>query len=206
MTDQRLEAVEASAATQPRIFVRPSRDDDVPAMLAIYSYHIARGVGDLGEYVPEELSGEDLKRRRKNMRGHRLPHLVAERRGEVVGYAYAVPFRKRPAYRYAVKHSIYVRHDAQHEGVGRLLLTALVDACAAADYRQMIGYIDGANVASLKLHEACGFRQVGRLPSIAYKFGHWADSIIVQRALGLGDSALPGEWTSTPLPEGEGQG
>jgi L-amino acid N-acyltransferase YncA len=206
MTDQRTEAAQANPATQPRIFVRPSRDDDVPAMLAIYRYHIARGVGDLGEYVPEELNTEDLKRRRKNMRGRRLPHLAAERGREIVGYAYAVLFRKRPAYRYAVKHSIYVRHDAQHEGVGRMLLTALIDACAAADYRQMIGYIDGANVASLKLHEACGFRQVGRLPSIAYKFGHWADSIIVQRSLGLGDSALPGEWTSTPFAEAEGQG
>ncbi len=206
MSDQRTGAVETSAAAQPRIFVRPSRDDDVPAMLAIYRHHIARGVGDLGEYVPEQLDVEDLKRRRKNMRGHRLPHLVAERGGVVVGYAYAVLFRKRPAYRYAVKHSIYVRHDAQHEGVGRILLSALIDACAAADYRQMIGYIDGANVASLKLHEACGFRQVGRLPSIGYKFGRWADSVIVQRSLGLGDRAPPGEWTASPLPEGEGQG
>src|SRR5579864_5938149 len=133
MIDQKTAAVETSAATQPRIIVRPSRDDDVPAMLAIYRFHIARGVGDLGEYVPEELDAEDLKRRRKNMRGHRLPHLVAERGGEVVGYAYAVLFRKRPAYRYAVKHSIYVRHDAQHGGVGRTLLTALIDACAVAD-------------------------------------------------------------------------
>ncbi len=200
MSDER---VEAGVAAQPRAFVRPSRDDDVPAMLAIYRHHIAHGVGDLGDYTPDHLDAEDLKRRRKNMRARRLPHLVAERGGEVVGYAYAVPFRKRPAYRYAVKHSIYVRHDALHEGVGRMLLNALIDACAVADYRQMIGYIDGANAASLRLHEACGFRQVGRLPSIAYKFGRWADSVIVQRSLGLGDSAPPGQWPSS-LAEGQG--
>jgi L-amino acid N-acyltransferase YncA len=125
---------EAPVISPPRVFVRPSRDDDVPAMLAIYRHHIAHGVGDL--------DAEDLKRRRKNMRGRRLPHVVAERVGEVVGYAYAVPFRKRPAYRYAVKHSIYVRRDTMHEGVGRMLLVALIDACAVADYRQMIGYIE----------------------------------------------------------------
>jgi L-amino acid N-acyltransferase YncA len=187
---------EAPVIAPPRAFVRPSRDDDVPAMLAIYRYHIAHGVGDLGDYEPDHLDAEDLKRRRKNMRGRRLPHVVAQRGGEIVGYAYAVPFRKRPAYRYAVKHSIYVRHDTQHEGIGRMLLVALIDACAAADYRQMIGYIDGANVASLKLHEGCGFREVGRLPTIGYKFGHWADSVIVQRSLGPGSSAPPGQWSA----------
>jgi L-amino acid N-acyltransferase YncA len=181
---------------EPRIFVRPSRDDDVAAMLAIYRHHIGRGVGDVGDYESEPLDAEDLKRRRKNMRGRRLPHLVAERAGEVVGYAYAVMFRKRPAYRFAVKHSIYVRHDILHAGIGRLLLLALVDACAAAGYRQMIGYIDGANEASLRLHEACGFRQVGRLPSIGFKFGHWSDSLIVQRSLGPGATCAPGQWTA----------
>jgi L-amino acid N-acyltransferase YncA len=187
---------DASAIAPARAFVRPSRDDDVPAMLAIYRHHISHGVGDLGEYEDASLDAEDLKRRRKNMRGRRLPHLVAERAGEVLGYAYAVPFRKRPAYRFAVKHSIYVRHDVVHEGLGRMLLNALIDACAAADYRQMIGYIDGANLASLRLHEACGFREAGRLLSIGHKFGRWTDSIVVQRSLGLGATAAPGQWST----------
>jgi phosphinothricin acetyltransferase len=102
-----------------------------------------------------------------------------------------VPFRKRPAYRYAVKHSIYVHPEHLGRGVGRLLLPALIDACAAAGYRQMIGYIDAANQASLRLHESLGFREVGRLPSIGYKFGHWTDSVMVQRSLGLGATAPP---------------
>ena len=83
------------------------------------------------------------------MHRKRLPHLVAEQDGLVAGYAYAVPFRKRPAYRYAVKHSIYVHNAHLHRGIGRLLMTALIDACAAAGFRQMIGYIDAANEASL---------------------------------------------------------
>jgi L-amino acid N-acyltransferase YncA len=177
------------------IVIRPSSDADVPAMLAIYEHHITRGVEDLGDYQPEPMNAEDLKRRRKTMRRKRLPHLVAEIDGAIAGYAYAVPFRKRPAYRYTIKHSIYVHPGHLHEGIGRRLLPTLIEACAAAGYRQMIGYIDGANEASLRLHEACGFKRVGLLPSVAFKFGHWSDSVMVQRALGAADTTAPGAWT-----------
>ena len=169
------------------IVVRNSRDADVPAMLVIYLHHIRRGVEpglDDGEF--ETPDTEDLKRRRKNMQKRKMPHIVAEENGVVLGYAYAVPFRKRPAYRYAIKHSIYVHVDHLQRGVGRLLMGALIDACAAAGFRQMIGYIDGANRPSLSLHERFGFRQVGYLPSIGYKFGHWTDTVMVQRSLGPG--------------------
>ena len=181
------------------IVVRPSTDADVPAMLAIYSHHIQRGVGDLGAFETEPLNADDLKQRRKNMRKRRLPHLVADYEGIIAGYAYAVPFRKRPAYRYTIKHSIYVHHDFLNAGIGRVLLPALIDACAAAGYRQMVGYIDSANQPSLRLHEACGFRQVGLLPSVGFKFGHWIDSVMVQRPLGVGDNQHPDAWPSAAL-------
>ncbi len=174
------------------ILIRPSTDADVPAMLAIYEHHIGRGVGDLGDYEAETPDAEDLKRRRKSMRKKRLPHLVAEVNGVVAAYAYAVPFRKRPAYRFTLKHSIYVHHDYLHAGIGRRLLPALIEACTVAGYRQMIGYIDGANEASVKLHEACGFKRVGLLPAIGFKFGHWSDSVMVQCALGEGAASQPG--------------
>ena len=133
------------------LLVRTSTEVDVPAMIDIYSHHVQRG---LGEYEFEEMHPEDIKRRRKNMLKRRLPHLVAERAGMIVGYAYAVPFRKRPAYRYAVKHSIYVHKDHLHSGIGRRLLPALIEACAAAGFRQMIAYIDVSNLPSIQLHEA----------------------------------------------------
>jgi len=186
---------------QPKIVIRPSTDADVGMMLAIYAHHIENGVGDLGTYDREPLDGNDIKQRRKNMKNRHLPHLVAECDGTVAGYAYAVPFRKRPAYRYTVKHSIYVHPAFVGAGVGSLLLPALVDACTAAGYRQLIGYIDAANGASLKLHESCGFREVGRLPSVAFKFGHWSDTVMVQCALGPGDAELPGPWSgAAPVP------
>ncbi len=183
---------EAGERQAGAVFVRNSRDADVPAMLAIYLHHIRRGVDPgIEDNEFETPDAEDLKRRRKSMQRRKMPHILAEDRGVVVGYAYAVPFRKRPAYRYTVKHSIYVHNDHLGKGVGRLLMTALIDACAAAGFRQMIGYIDGANKPSLGLHEAFGFRQVGLLPQVGFKFGHWTDTIMVQRSLGLGGSAPP---------------
>jgi phosphinothricin acetyltransferase len=170
------------------IRVRPSTEVDVPAMIDIYAHHVQRG---LGEYEFEAMHPEDIKRRRKNMLRRRLPHLVAERDGTVVGYAYAVPFRKRPAYRYAVKHSIYVHKDHLHSGIGRRLLPALIEACAGAGYRQMIAYIDVSNLPSIQLHEAHQFRRVGVLEGVGFKFGRWTDSLMMQRALGPGSSLPP---------------
>ncbi|SKA05143.1 phosphinothricin acetyltransferase [Enhydrobacter aerosaccus] len=172
------------------IFIRPSRDTDIDAMLSIYRRHIRRGVEEGAEEsgMPEP---DDLRERRKNMRNRRLPHLVAAQGEEVLGYAYAVLFRKRPAYRYTAKHSIYVHHEHLGRGIGGLLLQGLVDACAAAGFRQMIGYIDADNAASLGLHERFGFTRVGYLPAVAYRYGHWADSVMVQRPLGPGSTTPP---------------
>jgi L-amino acid N-acyltransferase YncA len=175
---------------EQQVFIRPSRDYDVEAMLAIYRRHIRHGVEaaiDDGD-TPQP---DDLRDRRKNLRNRRFPHLVAIHHGEVVGYAYVVLFRKRPAYRYTVKHSIYVHHEHVGRGVGRLLLQGLIDACAAAGFRQMIGYIDADNAASLSLHQKFGFTRVGMLPGVAYRYGHWADSVMVQRSLGAGATSSP---------------
>jgi phosphinothricin acetyltransferase len=174
------------------VLVRPSRGGDVDAMLAIYRQHIRRGVetGVDNGGMPEP---DDLRQRRKNLSNpnHRLPHLVATWRGEIVGYAYAVLFRKRPAYRYTAKHSIYVHPEQLGRGVGRLLLQDLIDACAAAGFRQMIGYIDADNTASLAIHEKFGFTRVGLLPAVAYRYGRWADTIMVQCSIGAGASEPP---------------
>jgi phosphinothricin acetyltransferase len=182
---------DAGNPTTPRpgeIVVRPSTDADAPAMLAIYTSYVTHGVS--GAQI-EPLQADDIKRRRKNMLKHRLPHLVAEFNGEVIGYAYAVPFRKRPAYRYCVKHSIYVQENHLRSGVGRKLLPALIEACANAGFRQMIAYVDSENQPSLNLHEACGFRRVAYLEGIGFRFGRWTDSVMLQRALGPGASEAP---------------
>jgi len=184
------------ASNDDAIIVRPSREADVDAMLAIYRHHIRRGVEE-GVDDTGTPQADDLRDRRKNLRDRRFPHLVAILRGEVIGYAYVVLFRKRPAYRFTVKHSIYIHHDHIGRGIGRLLLQELVDACAAAGFRQMIGYIDGDNTASLTLHERFGFTKVAHLPGVAYRYGRWSDSVMVQRSLGPGTTEPPPGHAST---------
>jgi L-amino acid N-acyltransferase YncA len=172
------------------LLIRPSRDADVEAMLAIYRRHIRQGVEEGVEEsgVPEP---SDLHDRRKNLHARRFPHLVAVEDGTVVGYAYVVLFRKRPAYRFTVKHSIYVRHDQLGRGIGAALMPALIDACAAAGFRRMIGYIDADNVPSLALHEKFGFLRAGLLPGSAYRHGRWSDTVLVERSLGPGATTPP---------------
>ncbi|WP_295849912.1 N-acetyltransferase family protein [Tardiphaga sp.] len=175
------------------VVVRPSRDGDVEAMLAIYRRHIRHGI-DEGVSDAETPQPDDLRDRRKNLRSRRFPHLVATQAGEIVGYAYVVHFRKRPAYRFTVKHSIYIHHDHVGQGIGQILMRELIDVCAAAGFRQIIGYIDADNTASLGLHEKFGFSRVGLLRGVAYRSGHWADTIMVQRSLATGSATPP------PLP------
>jgi L-amino acid N-acyltransferase YncA len=179
---------------QQPILVRPSRDSDVEAMMAIYRRHIRHGVEE-GVTDNETPEPDDLRDRRKNLRNRRFPHLVATQGGEVVGYAYVVLFRKRPAYRYTVKHSIYIHHGHVGHGIGRVLLQELIDICAAAGFRQIIGYIDADNAASLALHEKFGFARVGLLPGVAWRHGRWADTVMVQRSLGAGATS-----PAPPLP------
>ena len=181
-------------AEETPFVIRPTTEADVEPMLAIYRHHIERGVDPSAMREADPILPEELKRRRKNFRNRALPHLAAVRDGVLIGYAYVGPIRKRPAYRYAVKHSIYVHPDHQRAGIGRRLVPALTGARAAAGYRQMIGYIDAANAASLRLHEKFEFRQVGYLPAVGFKFGHWTDVVMVQRTLGAGGSSPPGAW------------
>jgi phosphinothricin acetyltransferase len=185
-----MEAEETGAEKPKSLRIRSSIDADVEAMLAIYRRHIRQGIeeGVEDSGVPEP---NDLRDRRKNLQDRRYPHLVAVEHGEVLGYAYVVPFRKRPAYRFSVKHSIYIRHDQRRLGVGAALLQALIDACAASGFRRMIGYIDADNTASLALHEKLGFTRAGSLTGAAYRNGRWSDTVLIERSLGHGSTTPP---------------
>jgi phosphinothricin acetyltransferase len=119
--------------------------------------------------------------------------LVAAAAGRVCGYAYASPFRPRPAYRFCVEDSIYLHPDAQGRGVGRLLLAELAARCEAAGARQMLAVIgDSANRRSIGVHLALGFEHCGLLKDVGWKFGRWLDVVLMQRPLGTGAAAAPG--------------
>ncbi|AWK85585.1 GNAT family N-acetyltransferase [Azospirillum thermophilum] len=171
------------------MLVRDSRPEDMEAARAIYAHHVLTGLASFEETPPDRA---ELVRRREDVLARGLPYLVAELDGRVVGFAYAGPYRLRSAYRFAVEDSIYVDPALVGQGVGRALLTALIDRTTAAGFRQMIAVIgDSANSGSIALHGRCGFRQVGVLQAVGFKFGRWVDSILMQRPLGDGDASLP---------------
>lgn len=177
--------------TVETVIIRPSREDDIPAIAAIYGHHVLHGSASFEEVPPDEA---EMARRRAEIIAKDLPYLTAEIAGQVLGYAYAGPYRTRVAYRFTVEDSIYVAPHAPRRGIGRALLGDLIARCAALGYRQMVAVIgDTGNTPSIALHAALGFRVVGTLPSVGFKHGRWIDSVFMQRPLGPGDSILPGE-------------
>lgn len=171
--------------------IRPSGDDDLPQVTEIYAHHVLTG---LSSFEVEPPDATEVAQRRGALLARGLPFIVAELGDRVIGYAYAAPYRARPAYRYTLEDSVYVHRDFVGRGIGRRLLDELIEDCAARGYRQMIAVIgDSANRGSIALHEACGFARVGLLPSVGFKFGRWVDSVLMQRALGAGDGTLAEE-------------
>ena len=184
------QAISPPVAPLPAIRIRPSEERDIGAIAAIYGHHVLHGTGSFETEPPGE---EEMRRRRADILARGLPYLVAEGEdGTILGYAYASAYRPRAAYRNTVENSVYVRHDIVGRGVGRLLLAELIAQCEALGARQMVAVVgDSANLASVRLHEALGFRLVGTLRSVGRKHGRWLDTVLLQRPLGEGDQTDP---------------
>jgi L-amino acid N-acyltransferase YncA len=173
-----------------QVIVRASTEADVSRCAEIYAHHVLHGTASF-EVDPPDLA--EMKKRRATVLNLGLPHLVAERDGFVLGYAYAGNWRPRPAYKFSVEDSIYIDHDAVGQGIGKALLPALIEECTKIGKRQMVAVIgDSAQTPSIRLHAACGFEMTGTLKSIGFKFGRWLDSVLMQRPLGSGDTVPPG--------------
>jgi phosphinothricin acetyltransferase len=163
--------------------VREARDEDMAAAQTIYAHHVLHGTASFEEEPP---SLAEMTRRRGVVLEHGLPYLVAERDGQVVGYSYAMPYHPRSAYRFTIEDSIYIDHRLMRAGIGRALLSSLIDRCAGGQWRRMIAVIgDSGNAASIALHASLGFRHAGTLRRVGFKFDRWIDSVLMQRSLGL---------------------
>jgi L-amino acid N-acyltransferase YncA len=171
------------------LIIRPSHDEDVPAMAAIYAASVATGTASW-EY--EALDVAEFARRRAEVLANGYPYFAADLEGRIVGYSYASAYRARIGYRFTVEDSVYVFDEMQGRGIGKQLLATLIDECARRGYRQMIAVIgDSANLGSIRLHAACGFTQVALFKGIGFKFGRWLDSVQMQRTLGAGSNTRP---------------
>jgi L-amino acid N-acyltransferase YncA len=169
--------------------IRAASQADIPAITRIYADAVEHGTASFELEPPSEA---EMARRMQELTDKGFPYLAADVDGALAGYAYAGPYRARPAYRFTVENSVYVAPEAQGRGVGRALLKALIEAAECSGYRQMIAVIgDSGQMASIALHAALGFAYVGTLPHVGFKFGRWLDTVLMQRPLGSGSTTAP---------------
>ncbi len=171
------------------VHIRDAGAADIAAIAAIYAVEVTDFVNTYEYEVPDEA---EMLRRMQDILARGFPYLVAEIDGQVAGYAYANTYRSRIAYQWTVENSVYVDARFQGRGVGSALLQALIDACTARGYRQMVAVIgEPTNTASIRLHERFGFQLVGVFRGLGRKHGRWLDTVQMQRALGDGCGRAP---------------
>jgi phosphinothricin acetyltransferase len=171
------------------LIIRPAAAADIPAITRIYAHAVRHGTASFEIEPPDE---SEMARRHKALVDNNYPYFVAESGTAIAGYAYAGPYRTRPAYRFSVEDSVYVDPAMQRRGVGQLLLTRLIDESQARGYRQMIAVIgDSAQTPSIELHRRLGFRLIGAIENVGFKHGKWLDTVLMQRSLGPGARTAP---------------
>jgi phosphinothricin acetyltransferase len=172
-----------------RVHIRPALRADLGAVAGILAFYVTSSVATFEERPP---GLPEWQQRLDALAGRGLPFLVAEAGGAVAGYAYASPWRPKPAYRHTAEDSVYLAPGQRGRGLGRRLLEALLAGCADAGVRQVIAVIaDSGDPASGALHRACGFTDAGRLTRVGYKHGRWLDTVLLQRELQPGGT-VPG--------------
>ena len=169
--------------------IRPSQPSDMAAITAIYKHHVLHGTGTF-EIDPPSL--EDMTARREDVLSKGLPNLVLENEGQVVGFAYCNWFKPRPAYRFSAEDSIYLAADTAGKGWGRMLLAELCQAAEKVGIRKLIAVIgDSGNAGSIGVHTSVGFKHVGTVSGCGWKFERWLDIVMMEKALGLGQTQAP---------------
>ena len=169
-----------------KLIIRPAVPADIGAITRIYADAVRYGTASFEIEPPDQA---EMLRRQTALLHNGFPYLTAEIEGVVAGYAYAGPYRTRPAYKWSVEDSVYVAPDMHRKGIGGLLLARLIADSTQRGYRQMIAVIgDSAQAASIAVHERAGFRLIGTLRAVGFKHGKWLDTVLMQRALGEGDT------------------
>src|ERR1700687_470359 len=171
--------------------IRPAIAADLPAITEIYEHAVLYGTATF-ELISPDLA--EMTRRFGVLMEGGFPYLVAALEGGVVGYAYAGAYRPRPAYRFTVENSVYLRPAIHRRGIGLQLMQRLITESEARGYRQMVAVIgDSAHAGAIGVHARTGFQMVGTHPNVGFKFGRWLDTVMMQRALGDGGTTLPAD-------------
>ncbi len=169
--------------------IRDARDSDMDSITSIYEQAVLLGTGSFEVTAPDD---KEMLNRFKKIKDWGGDYIVACLGCDIVGYAYAGPYRTRAAYYNTVEDSIYVHPQCQNDGVGLQLLENLIERCQKKGFRQMVAVIgDSENRASIALHKKCGFVHAGLLRAVGYKFNRWIDSVLMQRTLNPGSDSNP---------------
>jgi len=175
--------------SRSEVLLRSAKTSDIAAITRIYADAVTHGTASFELEPPDEA---EMMRRYEALVENGYPYLVAEVSGAIAGYAYAGPYRARPAYKWTVENSIYVAPEFHRRGIGLRLLKALIVESERRGFRQMIAVIgDSAQTPSIGVHTAAGFAPVGVFRAIGYKHGKWLDTPLMQLMLGKGDAAPP---------------
>lgn len=171
----------AFCAVDDGIRIRPATTEDAASIAGIYAHHVDHGVATFDLEAPDpawwtaKLAG---------LAAAGWPFLLAEDDGGPLGFAYLAPWRVKPAYRRTVEDTIYLAPGRTGRGIGRVLLGALLERGRAAGVRQVIAVVsDSGDPSSLRLHEAFGFVEAGRLRAVGFKHGRWLDTLLLQADL-----------------------
>ncbi len=151
--------------------IRACAAGDAPALCAIYNHYVRDTVITFEE---APVAAPEMAQRIVDA-ATRFPWLVAEEDNEVVGYAYATPWKARSAYRFSVESTVYVAPSQTGRGVGTALYRELIDALRKQGVHSVVGGIALPNAASITLHEKLGFKKIGQFVEIGRKFDRWVD-------------------------------
>ncbi|MEV0732690.1 N-acetyltransferase family protein [Polymorphospora sp. NPDC050346] len=165
----------------PPATIRPATSADLTAVAEIMKHYVEQTVATFTETPP---TAGEWSRLHGDLAARGLPFLVAQAGGDVVGFAYAGPWRPKSAYRHTVEDTVYLAPTATGHGIGKALLSELVSRATAAGCRQMIAVIaDTGDPSSAALHRRLGFVDAGRLRAVGFKHGRWIDTLLLQREL-----------------------
>ncbi|WP_428641131.1 N-acetyltransferase family protein [Roseibium sp.] len=163
------------------MIIRNAEPKDVPAILALYNHAVRQTTA---AWTTREETLDDRLTWFEGRKKQGLPVLVAANEAdEVIGFASYGPFRPREGYRLTAEHSVYVVPSFQRRGVGRDLLTRVMEIAGEKGIHVLIGVVDGDNAASIALHEKLGFEVTGRVPQAGTKFGRWLDLVFLSKVL-----------------------
>ena len=154
------------------ISIRPAKESDLPAILKIYN-EIILNTTAVYDYKPHTLEMRKAWFEAKRREG--WPVFVALEENNLLGFSSIGPFRAWAAYRYSVENSVYVTANKRGQGLGKLLLSPLIDAARSLDMHAILAGIDSQNQSSIRLHQGFGFLEVANFKEVGFKFGRWLD-------------------------------